>query len=141
MTDISKMNFKIVAAIAGSETDGGTVGIANLKQTDFSIKFVDESKVNACAGNFLKWDQGTWYDGQAREQWVNHTIAADSIDTPASCIIPAKKISSAIAGCEIDVKVEVYSPFAHSADGSQGAWVEWRPLSTSDDITFNLDQA
>ena len=56
------MNFKIVATIAGSETDGGTVGFANLKQTNFSIKFVDQSVVNTCSGNYLEWGQGTWYD-------------------------------------------------------------------------------
>jgi hypothetical protein len=59
---ISKMNFRITASIAGSETDSSIVGFDNLKHADFSVKFVEQAKVDECKGNFLTFDdQGTWH--------------------------------------------------------------------------------
>jgi hypothetical protein len=67
VSGISQMNFRIVASIAGSETDSAIAGFDNLKSADFSVKFVEQSQVDACKGNFLTFEQGTWYDGNDRD--------------------------------------------------------------------------
>jgi hypothetical protein len=50
---VSKMDFRIGATIAGSETDGSIVGLENIKHTDFYVKFIEQSQASQCANNFL----------------------------------------------------------------------------------------
>jgi hypothetical protein len=121
------MDFKVVARVAGSASQGSTATESDLVKGEFSIRFITPEKVASCKDQHFFFTDLT-YDEEDRvvDDLTMPTGGAES----AAYKIKGKKLEISHPECDISIAAQVKNPWT-------GEWID---LLNDDNFEVDLDK-